>query len=308
MKQPKKIVSVVGKLLILASFVFIIRQVLRYDVDFSVLASPFVIAGLLLTALAFGAGIVFGGVNYRWLIGNVTGVSLDPRLVIRLYCISNLYKYIPGTVMFLVGRNRIALETNKVTHAQIALATVMEGVFIILATIITIVFSVHGEAVSYMRQVNIPGFVWIIIGAIVFVAVLLAVIFRRRLRTTLKEFADTMKNFSLAAKAKRLGTAILIIVVMAVTYLVTLMLLGQQVTLAMVPTIVGLYLLSWLAGFLTPGAAGGMGIREAVLLMFMGTYLSPTIVVPSAIMHRVVCIVGDVFAYGIASGYSRSGK
>ena len=59
---------------------------------------------------------------------------------------------------------------------------------------------------------------------------------------------------------------------------------------------------------MTPGAAGGMGIREVVLLTFMGGYLSPAIVVPSVIMHRIVSIAGDVFAYGIVLAYSRGKK
>ena len=307
MKPSPKAVSVIGKLLMVASFAFIVMQVLRYDVDFSVLASPVVITGLLLTILIFGFGIVFAGLNYKWLIGNVTGVSLENRLVIKVYCTSNMYKYIPGTVMYLIGRNRIALETQKVSHAQIALATATEGMFILLSAVIIIAVSVHDEAVFYMRHVDVPAFVWIIIAAVLFTVALLAVIFRRRLGTILKKFADAMKNFSLATKAKRLGTAMLILMVLAVSYLVTLMLLGQQVTLAMMPTIIGLYLLSWLVGFLTPGAAGGMGIREAVLLMFMGGYLSPAIVVSSAIMHRVVCIGGDVLAYGITFAYSKTG-
>ncbi|MCL2193276.1 MAG: hypothetical protein FWB78_07770 [Treponema sp.] len=308
MKFSQKAVSVIGKLLMLASFAFIGRQVLRYDTDFSILASPFVITGLLLTALACGASIVLAGLNYKWIIGNVTDVSLEPRLVIRVYCTSNMYKYIPGTVMYLIGRNRIALETNKVNHTQIALATAVEGIFILLSAVILIAVSVHEEAVSYMRYVGIPIFVWIIIGAVVFIVVSLAIILRRRLQRGLKKFTDVLKNFSVATKAKRLGVAMLVLVVLAVTYLVTLMLLGQQVTLAMVPTIIGLYLLSWLAGFLTPGTTSGMGVREAVLLMFLGVYLDPGIVVSSAIIHRVICIVGDVFAYGIAFVYSKSKK
>jgi len=308
MKHSKKIIAVVGKLLMLASFAFIVLQVVREDVDFSILASLPVILGLFLTALAFGGSIVFAGLNYRWLIGNVTGVSLERRLVVRVYCTSNLYKYIPGTVMYLIGRNRIALETQKVSHAQIALATAMEGVFILLSAVVIVAVSVHEEAVFYMRQVDVPGFVWMIIGGVLLAGLLLAVVFRRRLGRGLKKFSDTMKNFSLATKVKRLVTAMLILVVLAVTYLVTLVLLGQRVTPGMVPTIVGLYMLSWLVGFLTPGAAGGMGIREAVLLMFLGGYLDTGVVVSSAIMHRVVCIVGDVFAYGIALAYSKTGK
>jgi len=308
MKYSKKVVSVVGKLLMLASLVFILRQILRHDVDFSILTSPLVITGLFLTALAFGFGIVFAGFNYKWLIGNVTGVSLGTGLVVRIYCTSNLYKYLPGSVMYLIGRNRIAFETKEVSHAQIALATMMEGVFIILSAIIIIVLSVSEEAVSYIYEVDIPPFVWIIVGAIVLICVLLVVIFRRRLQRGLKKFTDAMKNFSLATKAKRLGTALLILLVLPVTYLVTLILLGQPITLGMVPTIIGLYLLSWMVGFLTPGAASGMGIREVVLLMFLGGYLDPGIVVSSAIMHRVVIIIGDVTAYGLVLAYSKIRK
>jgi len=308
MKYSKKTVSVVGKLLMLASLVFILRQILRHDVDFSILASPFVITGLFLTALVFGFGIVFAGLNYKWLIRNITGASLRSRLVVKVYCISNLYKYLPGSVMYIIGRNRIAFESKEVSHAQIALATLMEGVFILLSAIIIIILSVSDEAVSYIYQVDIPSFVWMIAGAVVLICALLAIIFRRRMRMGLKKFTDAMKNFSLTTKAKRLGTALFILVVLAVTYLATLILLGQPVTLDMVPTIIGLYLLSWMAGFLTPGAAGGMGVREVVLLMFLGGYLDPGIVVSSAVIHRVVSIIGDVVAYGLILVYSKIRK
>jgi len=308
MKFSKKAVSLVGKLLMLASLVFIVLQITRHDVDFTILASPFVILGLFLTALAFGLGIMFAGLNFRWLIENITGVPLRRSLVINAYCVSNLYKYLPGSVMYLVGRNRIAFETKKVSHAQVAFATVIEGILILLSAVIVIVFSVSDEAIYYVRQVEIPFFVWMIAGGIVFICVLLAVILRHRLLVWAKKISDSMKNFRLVSRVKRLGTCLLIVIVLAVTYLVTLALLGQQITPSMVPTIVGLYLLAWLAGFLTPGAGGGMGVRELVLYMFLSNYLNTAIVLSSAIMHRLISIVGDVFAYGIILVYSRARK
>ncbi|MCL2600265.1 MAG: hypothetical protein FWD88_03700 [Treponema sp.] len=308
MKYSKKAVSVIGKLLMLASLAFVVRQVMRHDADFSMLASPFVVIGLLATALAFGFGIAFAGLNFRWLIGDITGTSIRRSLVIRVYCASNLYKYLPGSVMYLIGRNRIAFETKEVSHGQIAIATAVEGFLMLLSAIIIIALSVSDEAIYFMRQVTIPLFVWMIAVAVVLICVLLAVIFRSRLRIWSKKFSDNMKNFSFAARAKRFGTCLLILLFLGVTYLITLMLLGQQITLDMVPTIIGLYLLAWVAGFLTPGASGGMGVRELVLYMFLGNYLSTAIVLSSAIMHRLVSIAGDVLAYGISLAYSKIKK
>jgi len=306
MKHSKKIASVAGKLLMVVSFVFIARQIMRYDVDFSALASPLAITGLFFTAVVFGLGVVFAGLNYGWLIANITGVSLDRRLVVRVYCVSNLYKYLPGSVMYLIGRNRIAFETKEVSHAQVALATVMEGVFILAATVIVIAFSVYEEAVQYFREVTVPFFVWMIAAGVALVCAVLAAVLRSRLRVWSKKISESMGNFTLAAKAKRLGVALFIIVVLALTYLVTLVLSGQPVSLEMVPVVMGLYMLAWLAGFLTPGAASGMGIREAVLIMFLGGHLNPAIVLSSALMHRVISIVGDVLAYGVALAYSHA--
>ena len=309
MKSSKKVVSVVGNLLMVASFAFIVRQVMRHDVDFSILTSPIVITGLLLTGLAVGFGILLAGLNFSWLIRNITGSLVQRRLVIRVYCTSNMYKYLPGSVMYLLGRNRIAFESKEVSHAQVAFATAMEGLFVFSAAIILIGLFVSEQAVFYISQVRIPSFVWIIAGAVAVIGAILSVIFRQRLRVGLQKFVESMRNFSPLAKVKRLATFLLILLVLGLTYLATLMLFGQEITLGMVPTVIGLYLLAWVAGFLTPGASGGMGVCEVVLIMFLGNYLSTAIVLSSAIMHRLVTIVGDVCAYGMVMAYkAKTGK
>jgi len=308
MKVSGKVISVVGKLLMVASLVFIVRHIMQHDVDFSVLASPFVILGLLLTAVIFGLGIAFTGLNFKWFIANITGISVNSKLVVKVYCASNLYKYLPGSVMYLIGRNRIAFEAKEVSHSQIAFATVLEGTFMLLSAIVIIAVSVSDEAVYFLRRVTIPSFVWMIAGGVALACVALAIIFRRRMRVWRENFSDSMRNFKYVSRLKRLGTCLFIILVLAFTYLATLILLGQQVTLGMVPTVIGLYLLAWIAGFLTPGAAGGMGVREVVLLMFLGYQLNPAIVLPSAIVHRLLTIVGDVVGYVVALVYSQAGK
>jgi len=71
------------------------------------------------------------------------------------------------------------------------------------------------------------------------------------------------------------------------------------VTIQLGSTIIGLYLLAWLAGFLAPGAPSGLGIREAVMMMFLTGLVYDDILLAALIIHRVVTMVGDVFAYFI---------
>jgi len=64
-------------------------------------------------------------------------------------------------------------------------------------------------------------------------------------------------------------------------------------------------MLSWVAGFLTPGAPSGLGVREVVLLMFMGSTLNEGILISAMVMHRMLTVMGDVAAYGMALTYAQ---
>jgi hypothetical protein len=98
---------------------------------------------------------------------------------------------------------------------------------------------------------------------------------------------------------------VLRLVLVAVAYLIVLTVLGQAVTFEMVPRIIGLFALSWMIGFVVPGAPGGLGIREAIFLMFMGDTLCETILISSVIIHRLACIFGDILAYVVALIYNK---
>jgi len=66
---------------------------------------------------------------------------------------------------------------------------------------------------------------------------------------------------------------------------------------------VGLFVMSWAIGFVTPGAPAGLGVREAIMLMFLGGVLDQNILTTSAIVYRLFCIVGDVLALGLSRVY-----
>lgn len=60
-----------------------------------------------------------------------------------------------------------------------------------------------------------------------------------------------------------------------------------------------LYALAWVAGTLTPGAPGGLGVREAVLTLGLAGALGDARAALVAIALRVVTLLGDLLALGI---------
>ena len=56
---------------------------------------------------------------------------------------------------------------------------------------------------------------------------------------------------------------------------------------------------AWIAGTLTPGAPGGLGIREGVLTLGLGPVLGSGDAAALALALRFVTLLGDVLTYGI---------
>ena len=59
----------------------------------------------------------------------------------------------------------------------------------------------------------------------------------------------------------------------------------------------GLFSLAWVAGFLTPGAPAGLGIREAILVAVLGATYGAGIAVGLTLLLRIVTLGGDGLAF-----------
>ena len=311
MKRPnkKQIVSWTGTFLMVASLVFLARRLFLYgaDIDMAVLTSANVVTGLAAVALFEGIGILLASFNFRALVKNVSGVLVEKPLAMVVYTISNLYKYIPGGVMYVVGRNRLAVETDELSHPKVALCTVIEGILVVIASIVIVIATVLDHALDYMRQVEWSTFFVAAVIVIIVVAAMVIIYLRKKIMAGLRKLFDHMQVLRLWVLVKRFGFGLFLMTLWGGTFLATLVILGQPMEPGLAPTIIGLFLLSWLAGFLTPGAPSGLGIREAVMLMFMGGILYESILLSAMIIHRIVAAAGDVAAYGVAVGYSRAG-
>jgi uncharacterized membrane protein YbhN (UPF0104 family) len=71
--------------------------------------------------------------------------------------------------------------------------------------------------------------------------------------------------------------------------------------LAWLPTATAIYAASWIAGFLTPFAPSGLGVREGVMILLLGQYLPVPAVTAAAILFRLWLILAEVLWAAVAT-------
>jgi len=301
--SAKKIVSYIGTALMIVSIGFIARRIITTgteQLDLSLLTNPWIIAGLLAVATMEGAGILAAGLNFRALLRNVSGIFVNRKLALKVYTEANIYKYIPGGVMYVAGRNRLAVEEENLAHGKVVLATVLEGACMVIGVVVVAAVFSFDYSITYVRQLEILPVIMLIVGLVVVIGAFVLYFMRHRIGGGLKRLTSNMETISWSVIIKRVGFSILLMFLYSVTFLLTLMLMGQELTFDIGFAIIGLYLLSWLAGFLTPGAPSGIGVREVVMLMFLGDFVDPSVLMAAMVMHRILTVGGDVFAYVVA--------
>ena len=80
----------------------------------------------------------------------------------------------------------------------------------------------------------------------------------------------------------------------AAIFLVILLLAATKpIPLYLLPSIAGAYVTAWLIGTVTPGAPAGLGVRETVLLLLIGSHFTEQNVLFAALLMRVITLLGD---------------
>lgn len=63
----------------------------------------------------------------------------------------------------------------------------------------------------------------------------------------------------------------------------------------------GVISLAWTAGFVTPGAPAGLGVRDLILLTALDALAGPGTALGIAGFHRLATVAGDALAFGVAA-------
>ena len=294
-----RIVRWVGRGVMLAGLVFVVRQLLEYHGKVSQGAEdPTLWLTVALFSLLYGiSGVLLSSGWLRLLRAQSVGqTKLSWVDCWSLYGKTQIAKYVPGNFFHIAGRHMLAVRKG-IPQLTLLTAATLEIVFVLIsAGLLSLI-----AAGTILEVVDIPALFWGIVGLVVFCILSGCLLCRSpkfkqivcglRWRHLLVSITFYFMFFS--------ASALLFFLIMVFAAESASVVVGQWYLVA------GGYAFAWGVGFVVPGAPGGLGVREAILVVFLQSSFPAGLILLSSIAFRLVTTGGDVVFYLIALGIER---
>jgi uncharacterized membrane protein YbhN (UPF0104 family) len=292
----KRILSLTGNLLALVGIVFVTRAIYVNLDRLPSVSADIVTSGVGLASLVI-LFVSFLSLTYAWrrILNHGHGsISMEQAFIIMGR--SQIAKYLPGNVFHYVGRLMLS-GLAGLPSEEVLLSIGIETVCILLTAIVItcsgmLFYPDAGLVVNTVPKALIGEIQWIV-GVTVLIFIIGATSFR-----SAREWVRARRGYldprflviimSLYAAALLLHGPIL--------YMILSFIYHVDSPPAWYELSYG-FTIAWVLGFLVPGAPGGIGIREAVILALFGPSLGNGIAAGLAVALRVMTTVSDVIVY-----------
>lgn len=298
--KNNKIIKYIGYIITIIAFIFIARSLLSMNLDVKYIKNPFS-AVIFVILMSIGYAVMVYISSYAWK-SILEFINKDPipfKDITGVYVKSNIAKYLPGNVMHFAGRNLLAGRLGF-KQLDITFCTILEIVMLVFtACILSVIFAMKSfkSSLEYaLLKVN-PNIIVAVLTALVLLIVL-AIWFICKKTQFLKNYKHLFTKNFLRLLCKLFFIYGFTLIVPGIFLLLTLkLILGCNVSLHLIMIIISAYTISFVLGFVVPGAPGGIGIRETVLLLILAPFYTNSIVLLATIITRVISVVGDLIAF-----------
>jgi hypothetical protein len=216
--------------------------------------------------------------------------------------LSQIAKYIPGNVAQHIGRVALARTYGLRIPTVIFTMTVETGWVIFTATAVGI-GTILASAPTLLTDATTLPTIWqlsIAAAAGALIPCLGAWSLRKWRPGPIRRLLET-NTLHFPGVTALLGCfgvhTIVFLIVGSILYLLAAQMLG--IARADYLLLTGIFALAWVAGFIVPGAPGGIGIREAILVAALGPLYGADTAITIAILLRLITTVGDGIGFGI---------
>jgi len=257
--------------------------------------------------------VVFRALVWRRILAGL-GHPLPVRPVVRVWSMSELARYVPGSVMQFVGRVFL-IKPYGVSGSICSTSQILELVVFLLSNIIVAV-----SCLAYFGNRHLHGYArfWLILVAAL-VPLLLTLLHPRVFYPLMNRILAKLKKPSISTKLRKRSLFALVCWTILgllwqsfAVWLITHNLLALPIEKWWV--LAGAYCLAWCAGFLAFWAPGGVGVREFVFATAMQVALPPAarqalpaspeavsgILIVLAVLLRLWTITGELIVAGLA--------
>lgn len=321
----KKLVKPLGYVITGLSLLYIFNILLHFDLQALQFENPFSsVAYILLFGVWASLFVLVGAYNWKLILEFLSGTKLPLNDVFSVYLRSNVAKYLPGNVMHFAGRNFLGSRLGW-NNSEIAFSSLLEMVLGLGLTGLIVAAFIAAGVVNLPPQVPLrldyQRLAWY--GALATAALLFAILLIYAYRLVVHKEAPRETSLKLYGRGKRFASTefLLLIVKMALLSLACFvvncafyfylcdLVLGFRLNPVdffnanTALTIAGYF------GVLTPGAPGGLGVRESVSMLLLSAYGYPKeALVLSLIVFRIACTLGDLLPYLAIKAWSGRGK
>lgn len=299
----KKGIKVIGNVVSVLSIIFVIYRLYNLEIDYSILYSAKKIGILCILSILYSFNLLINPISWRYIIFSITGKMINLRNTEYVYCKSNLLKYLPGNVFQYIGRNAIAVK-ERISHLDVAISTCID-IGCNLTGVFFVALLCYGYGlVLWFQQQNFEFFhkaigLGILILGILGVALgVTNHVHPHMLKNLLKKIKTILSLKNIFIYICCVGAYSLMALYTSELFVLVLnQILNVSITVELWRLLIGTYLISWIVGFITPGAPGGIGVREfAVMLLLKESPFMETVLL-GMVIYRLVTIIGDVLAF-----------
>jgi len=185
-----------------------------------------------------------------------------------------------------------------ISHFVLALSSVLESFLLLIVgfSFILLGFSQNFFNISILDHLDINNKkLLLLIAGGCFIAVIYF-IYKKHLNEIFKLFS--MRKVSKLAIVC-VCYSLFLVINGVILFCIFSFMLETNLNIGHLPIIICANVLAWMGGFITPGAPGGLGVREALLTMILSNILPATIIIAGVLIFRVITLFGEILALGI---------
>lgn len=253
-------------------------------------------AGLVLALVCYVSSQIVAAEAWRSIL-SLWGCEIAPGLARGQPMVSQIGKYIPGNVAHLFGRLVIGRRdgvAGGILAASMALEvaiTLGVGLSVAGLLVLFIPTALPGMALTYPDLATRLVSVSIAVALVIILGI--GVIFLRSHQKKLSVKRPSAPEL-VRPMVLHLGSfAILGLSLWAVAQAVTPGSASGLLTCTMV------FAVAWAVGFVVPGAPGGIGVRDSIIVLGLAASLGDGSGLTVALLHRAVSVLGDVVTFGL---------
>lgn len=264
------------------------------SVDFS---NPALLPNFIGAVVLYIVVVLIGAVAWKLLLA-AFGAAPGRWAAERQVLISQLGKYIPGNFAQYLGRAAMAMNAG-VSARTVGLAMVAETAAILLGGFISVLAMafLQPELLSGLYRIAPDSAVltWLAVA----MAVLLLLLAGASLVSRISNSVGSMASVQMTKLLETIGLYVIAFAVLGWSFLLLVGTLSPNAV--PLPLTIAVFGIAWIAGLATPGAPGGLGVRESVLALGLAPFVGGATALSAAILYRGVSVLGDVISFGLGT-------